>query len=87
MEVVCNLLQVIEEIILKYVHQKNAVKPRFDIMSIPILILLLDGAPSVPKDMQIPASSISFMGANPSILIAAAGQWDTFTPAFERKPI
>lgn len=49
-----------------------------------MLILLFDGAPSVPKDTQIPALSISLMGANPSIRIAAAGQCETLTPAFER---
>ena len=43
-------------------------------MDEPMLILLFDGAPSVPKDTQMPASSISFTGANPSIRIAAAGQ-------------
>lgn len=46
---------------------------------IPMLILLFDGAPSVPKDTQTPAWSISLMGANPSILIEAAGQCDTLT--------
>ena len=53
----------------------------------PMLILLFDGAPSVPNETQIPASSISLIGANPSIRIAEAGQWDTLTPALERKPI
>ena len=52
-----------------------------------MLILLFDGAPSVPKETQMPESSISLIGAKPSILIAAAGQWDTLTPALERKPI
>lgn len=52
-----------------------------------MLILLLDGAPSVPSETQTPASSISFTGANPSIFIAAAGQCETLTPARERKPI
>lgn len=51
-----------------------------------MLILLFDGAPSVPKETQMPASSISLIGANPSIRMAAAGQWDTLTPALERKP-
>lgn len=53
----------------------------------PMLILLFDGAPSVPKETQMEASSISLIGANPSIRIAEAGQWDTLTPALERKPI
>ena len=52
-----------------------------------MLILLFDGAPSVPKETQMPESSISLIGAKPSILIAEAGQWDTLTPALERKPI
>jgi len=39
-----------------------------------MLILLLDGAPSVPRETQTPASSISFTGANPSMRIAEAGQ-------------
>ena len=54
---------------------------------LPILILLFDGAPSVPKDTHTPASSISLMGANPSMRIAAAGQCDTLTPAFDREEI
>ena len=45
-----------------------------------MLIRLFDGAPSVPMETQIPASSISLIGAKPSILIAEAGQWDTLTP-------
>lgn len=52
-----------------------------------MLILLFDGAPSVPKETQIPESSICLIGANPSIRIAEAGQCDTLTPALERKPI
>lgn len=40
----------------------------------PMLILLFDGAPSVPKDTQMLASSISLIGANPSMRIAEAGQ-------------
>ena len=56
-------------------------------MNKPMLILLFDGAPSVPRETQMPASSISLIGANPSIRMAAAGQWDTLTPALERKPI
>lgn len=48
-----------------------------------MLILLFDGAPSVPKDTQMLASSISLIGANPSMRIAEAGQWDTLTPASE----
>lgn len=52
-----------------------------------MLILLFDGAPSVPMETQIPASSISLIGANPSILIAEAGQWDILTPFLERKLI
>lgn len=52
---------------------------------VPMLILLFDGAPSVPKETHTPASIISLIGANPSIRIAAAGQWDTFTPALESK--
>lgn len=52
-----------------------------------MLILLLEGAPSVPRETQTPELIISFMGAKPSIRIAAAGQWETLTPAFERKSI
>lgn len=48
-----------------------------------MLILLFDGAPSVPKDTQTFASSISLIGANPSMRMAEAGQWDTFVPASE----
>jgi len=48
---------------------------------------LFDGAPSVPRDTLMPASSISLTGANPSIRIAAAGQCDTLTPALERRDI
>lgn len=51
-----------------------------------MLILLFDGAPSVPKETQTPASIISLIGANPSICIAAAGQWETLTPDLESKP-
>jgi hypothetical protein len=50
-------------------------------------VFKFDGAPSVPKETQIPASSISLTGANPSILIAAAGQRDTLTPPLERRDI
>jgi hypothetical protein len=42
------------------------------------------GAPSVPRETQTPESSISLIGANPSIRIADAGQWETLTPAFEK---
>ena len=56
----------------------------WNVMHILMLIRLFDGAPSVPRDTQIPASIIFFIGANPSIRIAAAGQWETLTPAFER---
>lgn len=52
-----------------------------------MLILLFDGAPSVPKETQTPESSISLIGANPSIRMAEAGQWDTLTPALERESI
>lgn len=52
-----------------------------------MLMRLFDGAPSVPKDTQTLASSISLIGANPSMRIAAAGQWDTLTPRLERNPI
>lgn len=52
-----------------------------------MLILLFDGAPSVPNDTQMLASSISLIGANPSICMAAAGQWDTLTPELERNLI
>lgn len=40
----------------------------------PMLILLFDGAPSVPNDTQMPDCNISLIGANPSIRIAEAGQ-------------
>jgi len=52
-----------------------------------MLMRLFDGAPSVPRETQMPASSISLTGANPSIRIAAAGQWDTLTPDLERRDI
>lgn len=53
----------------------------------PMLILLLLGAPSVPRETQTPESSISLIGANPNIRMADAGQWETLTPAFEKCPI
>jgi len=52
-----------------------------------MLMRLFDGAPSVPRETQTPVSSISLTGANPSIRIAAAGQWDTLTPDLERRDI
>lgn len=39
-----------------------------------MLILLFEGAPSVPSETQTPALIIFLTGANPSIRIAAAGQ-------------
>ena len=48
----------------------------------PKLILLFDGAPSVPRETQTPASSSSCTGEKPSILKLDAGQWDTFTDVF-----